>query len=295
MASAIQISNGQLRAVVDRAWQQVWPEGASSPIGNGRCEHVEALVYILERNLSGDRYRNATGAQSPTRSDDSDLWQYARRVATHYGCERSRVIDLALGDEAVWEQLRRRMLRQARRILQTQFGFDAPAALEQAADCVQEACAQILDGEYPWDVPLEAWVGRILINVILTRLGRSRDILDRSYFLFLDSIDQYPHADSSITWSTAGSSPLLPRAAEEDAALLSAVQQLTSEEQRMVILLGFFEGWRSDEIAAALDKSLQAIYSLRYRALDNLRKILLYPPEIAPLHLPSNGKSSHSS
>ncbi|HSV85215.1 MAG TPA: sigma-70 family RNA polymerase sigma factor [Levilinea sp.] len=49
------------------------------------------------------------------------------------------------------------------------------------------------------------------------------------------------------------------------------------DEQRMVIVLRFYEEWAHEEIAAALGKSLEATRALQYRAAGSLRKMLIGP------------------
>jgi RNA polymerase sigma-70 factor (ECF subfamily) len=53
----------------------------------------------------------------------------------------------------------------------------------------------------------------------------------------------------------------------------SALLQL-SAEQRQVIELRFMENWSHDEVAVALDKTVEATRSLQYRAVEALRQAL---------------------
>jgi RNA polymerase sigma-70 factor (ECF subfamily) len=63
--------------------------------------------------------------------------------------------------------------------------------------------------------------------------------------------------------------------------LARALEGLT-ESQREVVVLRFFAGYSTREIAAAMDKREAAIYSLEVRALDSLRRILgEHTPKIA--------------
>jgi len=47
------------------------------------------------------------------------------------------------------------------------------------------------------------------------------------------------------------------------------------EDQRQVIMLRFYEDWSHAETAAALGRSEEASRALQYRALENLRRMLL--------------------
>jgi RNA polymerase sigma-70 factor (ECF subfamily) len=55
--------------------------------------------------------------------------------------------------------------------------------------------------------------------------------------------------------------------------LRDALLQLTPN-QRQVIMLVFIEGWRKDEVAAALGKPVGAVKALQHRALKSLRSKL---------------------
>lgn len=55
--------------------------------------------------------------------------------------------------------------------------------------------------------------------------------------------------------------------------LREALFRLTPD-QRQVVMLVFFEGWRKTEVAAALGKPVGAVKSLQHRALNSLRRFL---------------------
>ncbi len=55
--------------------------------------------------------------------------------------------------------------------------------------------------------------------------------------------------------------------------LRQALKCLTPD-QRQVIMLVYFEGWRKAEVAAALGKPVGAVKSLQHRAINSLRKLL---------------------
>ena len=51
--------------------------------------------------------------------------------------------------------------------------------------------------------------------------------------------------------------------------------RLLTPEQRQVLTLKFLEGWNSDEIAQAMEKSLGAVKALQHRGVASLQRILL--------------------
>lgn len=60
----------------------------------------------------------------------------------------------------------------------------------------------------------------------------------------------------------------------------NAITKLT-EEQQDVIILRFAESYKISEIAEILDKSVEAVKSLQFRAVESLKKILSVKSEVA--------------
>lgn len=58
--------------------------------------------------------------------------------------------------------------------------------------------------------------------------------------------------------------------------LREALFRLTPD-QRQVVMLVFFEGWRKSEVSAAVGKPVGAIKALQHRAINTLRRILDVP------------------
>jgi RNA polymerase sigma-70 factor (ECF subfamily) len=55
--------------------------------------------------------------------------------------------------------------------------------------------------------------------------------------------------------------------------------RLLTPDQRIVIVLKFFEGWSNEEIAQAVEKPLSAVKSLQHRGLEALRRMLIMDGE----------------
>ena len=55
--------------------------------------------------------------------------------------------------------------------------------------------------------------------------------------------------------------------------LRAALRKLTPD-QRQVIMLKYFEGWKNEEVAQAMDKPVGAIKSLQHRGINALRRNL---------------------
>jgi RNA polymerase sigma-70 factor (ECF subfamily) len=61
----------------------------------------------------------------------------------------------------------------------------------------------------------------------------------------------------------------------QEADFVRRALKLLSPEQRQVIVLRFLEGWTSQEIAQAMDKTLGAVKALQHRGVTALQRILL--------------------
>jgi len=270
-------TRSKLIAVSSQALKQVWDNNIPGPSEERQSVHIETVSNILQTNLSNGRAQYALGNDA-TEITDICLQQYGLRVATHYWMEHKRMTALIAGDKKLWEELRRRFMHRAYHVLCAYAGLSPAAAYGQAPDHAQEACQRILRGRYPYDVPFYAWATRILINCVLERLNRSGDLLDRGSFVEFDA--EHPLTVNSSSrgygesWQALNSRGNFPEDIEKRHLILDAIAQLSSEAQRQVILLDFFYEWEDTKIAEALDKTCQAVYNLRHRALRGLKEVL---------------------
>jgi RNA polymerase sigma-70 factor (ECF subfamily) len=62
---------------------------------------------------------------------------------------------------------------------------------------------------------------------------------------------------------------------KQDVERIRSALRLLTAEQRQVVVLRFLEGWSSQEIAKAMNKSLGAIKALQHRGLAALKRILI--------------------
>lgn len=134
-----------------------------------------------------------------------------------------------------------------------------PAAAE---DCVAETFSRFLKALQTGRGPktqLKAYLYRIAHNWIV-------DLYRHSPQQCL-SLEESPDPANTIRVEDQVDHNILAR------QLRAALFQLTPD-QRQVVMLVFFEGWRKAEVAAALGKPVGAVKSLQHRALNSLRKTL---------------------
>lgn len=110
-----------------------------------------------------------------------------------------------------------------------------------------------------YGAPFKAWLYRIAHNLALNTLKRARHTVGA------DEIERAapPAADPATT--------VLEHAAAQE--LRDALAELTAEQQQ-VLLLRFVDGQSSREVAAALDKTENAIKQMQFRALRSLGRLL---------------------
>ncbi len=118
-------------------------------------------------------------------------------------------------------------------------------------------------------------------EVFLKALARLRQFRGGVFAAWLYTIarhilvDLYHDSRRTASWDeveTVGGAAAGPEAAAESRALRAALAAL-SEDRRTVLELQL-AGWSGPEIAAALGRSQEAIRMLRYRAVEDLRRIL---------------------
>lgn len=211
----------------------------------------------------------------PPLHPSAQLEAYVDRVIATYLREHDRVEALAAKDGVAWTELSGQLTDRAYHML-LRWQVPAAKAANEAEGCAQQACEAIFGEPFPYDVPFDAWSGRILVNLILQRYTRSKDLMDQNPGVL--SLDQPGRGDARDDVSLHEF--LVDESAEsafESIAvrewLIQAIAGLPSEAQRQVIIDTFFYELSDDEIARRLGKSKQAVYNLRHRALGHLRRI----------------------
>ncbi|WP_026369190.1 RNA polymerase sigma factor [Kallotenue papyrolyticum] len=135
--------------------------------------------------------------------------------------------------------------------------------LEAAQDCVQEVFVSVWRGikkfEYRGEVSFTAWLYTIANNVVVSYIRKRNRTQHVSLSLELNLTDPQ-------TFDTA-------RAVCDRLAIREAIEQLTYEQQQ-VIILKFFVGLSNLEIAGILGRSEGAVKALQHRAIHRLHQLL---------------------
>jgi RNA polymerase sigma-70 factor (ECF subfamily) len=140
-----------------------------------------------------------------------------------------------------------------------------------AEDIVSETMMRVIEKipGYEWrEIPFKAWVFRIARNLLVDYFRR-RDKRNET------SLDSAPDWDGAGDAGAADGGDLASQLSMRQ-DLQEAIARLP-EEQRTVFLLRFVEDLELEQVANLLDRTLPAIKSLQYRAVQNLRKALGEP------------------
>lgn len=243
--------------------------------GTSRGEFVSHITDIVSQNVASGRAQRVMAGRFIEGREGSPLETYVDRVIDCYLREHNRIEALADGNRAAWTELFEQLAGRAYNIL---LRLQVPPgwARGEASDFAQEACEVIFSHPFPYDVSFDAWATRILKNCILGRYTRSQDLVDREPgILSLDRPSQEVGDDFSLyDLLTDDSGTSVFDRLEVREWLIQAIARLGSRAQQQVIIDTFFYELSDEEIAQRLDKTRQAVYNLRFRALRRLKQIL---------------------
>jgi RNA polymerase sigma factor (sigma-70 family) len=159
----------------------------------------------------------------------------------------------------VWEPLLQTLRKWAGAILLHTPGLAGD--LDQlSAEYASAAAEKILTAYFPYDTEFDPWAYVLVRNVCRQLLRRERLPIEP---IDDDQVAQLPdlrHAD-------------VERVRDLRRDLLAAIEQLSSDARRQLIVLHYFQGYSLPDIAARLGKTMPAIYKLHFDALAELRKI----------------------
>jgi RNA polymerase sigma-70 factor (ECF subfamily) len=176
---------------------------------------------------------------------------------------------LRAGEEAAFEELVRtntgRLLAVARRLLPTE---------EDARDVVQEAFLSAFRSlpRFAGGSKLSTWLHRIVVNAALMRLRTRRRRPEESLDALLPAfLDDGHHAESFSGWSEPADRALERTEVRE---LVRTQIERLPETYRTVLMLRDIEGMETEDVAAALDLTPNAVKMRLHRGRQALRTLL---------------------
>lgn len=214
---------------------------------------------------------------SPTLSWEVLWLAYQHRVLTVFAEDSERILALHHHSELAWQALAQQLTGKAIHLL-VRAGVGMGCACDKAAEMAQQTCVCALAHIYPCDVPLDYWLYTILKNVTLQVWTRSQDLLDRDPTMHsLEDLEDrgVGVAGRAFMCAAANHGATDPsHSSTQMDALIHAINQMQSEERRLVVAYTYFADMTDDEIAARLHKSKAVVHILRHRALRQLHSLL---------------------
>lgn len=199
--------------------------------------------------------------------DPDRLQEYVRCVAENFVSHHAYLHALqSERNQEVWEPLYERMQTWAYNyFLRKNFAADQNT-LDIAAECASEAAVTLLGAHFPYDTEFDPWAHTLVQNAC-------RKYIQRNLKKSLIPETQKVELDEELIDPSLSLLEINTLQKEFGAELSQALDQLT-EARRTVLQLLFFEEISPSEVAEKLDKSVGAVYTLQFHALEDLRKIL---------------------
>jgi RNA polymerase sigma factor (sigma-70 family) len=225
------------------------------------AELVKSIRPMLMTNL--DRKR----PQHFIEGDVSRIPSYVSRVAEKFQLLNTFIHQAQVdGLDEIWEPLIQKMQSWAMLFLIKKGYQNNANTRESAKDCANDAARNLLGAYFPYDTDFEPWA-RVIVHFACLKFIRSDatqiPVIDESLDVLEDTlVSKVNPASQNGLGST-----------DKESDLLKAISQL-SDVRREVIELRYFQDLKMPEIAVRMGKTVRAIYSLHFYALQDLRKIL---------------------
>jgi RNA polymerase sigma factor (sigma-70 family) len=223
---------------------------------------VEILLPILKENFRRDRIHHFT------EGDPARIPQYILRVDETYENLNSYLHKVQIEkDERIWEDIFTQLSDWAMWFFNRKQFRSGRNNEDYALEQTSEAALVIMNAWFPYDIDFEPW-SRVILNNCCLKFMRS---FYRDAGYIPQSIDDLDETLSKL--HTSKNREEIKTINEQLPQILEAINTL-SPERKKVILYRYIENLSLDEIAKKMNKSLPAIYTLHFRALDDMRKIL---------------------
>lgn len=200
---------------------------------------------------------------------DCQVEEYVWHVAALYEQWQPYLHRLqVLGDTAVWQPLYIKLQKWAyNHLLRKSFPGTPTTLYQHAVDCAGTAATKLLNATFPYDTAFDPWAHVLLQNVVAKHVEKEFRRINKQV-VEIDEIEGWGELFADPTALDA------KKMIEYRLDLLSAIEQLTSEARKEIIIRHYFEGQSFKEIALSMHKSPNALYKLHFDTLQALRKIL---------------------
>ncbi len=226
-------------------------------------EDVAARIRpVLMANIKNGRFATFAADQK------QPLNRYVERLIEGFRQYHHYINKLQIEkDDLVWMPLYARINKWVYNIFLHR-GFDPEyVKTEIVPELAQEASIQIMKASFTYDTDFDPWAYQIVRSTCYKymRSAMKKSAIPGDLLLELDEVIENSLPDNK----QRPDDPAL----ENRTALLAAINKL-SPERRELILQKYFYEFPSEEIAENTHKTVAAVYSMHFNAIETLRKIL---------------------
>lgn len=240
----------EIRDSLERALQALAVEKGAELVGKIRP--------ILEANLDRGRIEYSTEGRPKL------ILEYVWLVAERFTQDSKYLYEIQTSKSTeVWDPLFIKMQTWAYNFLTRKGLIPGPRTQEIAVECATEATLSLTNAHFPYDIVFDAWAHIIVQNVCRKYFRRAM----RKSAIPEDNLVDLDDALETLV------DPAFGDQTRSNDLIMDAISQL-SEARRRAIEAFYFEGLSHAEIAKEMNKTVGAIYSLLFNALQDLRKIL---------------------
>ena len=226
-------------------------------------ELISQVKPILANNLEHHRLDFYDGG------DSLQLDEYIVTVINNYSLWHEFLFSVQIErDVTVWESLLKKLIHFAYQYFLHKNFDSSPYTHEIAEECATKAAEAILLAQFPYDSNFDAWARRIVQFKCLKFM--SEEMQKRKI-----PADMQVEYDEELENSAETPDMLETLLEGELRSIIEAALKQIPESRRNVIIMRYFEELPPNEIAKKIGKSIDAVYSLHFNALQDLRKIFI--------------------
>jgi RNA polymerase sigma factor (sigma-70 family) len=242
--------------------EEALEEGLKLEAASQGKQVAQALRLIIAANLRSGRvgyFLDEVEGREPA--------EYVSRVTGFYEALSLYLHQVQVEKlDEVWRPLFEKLQRWIYNFLLNNHFAAGPHTHQRAVEYATEAAVALLTAHFPYDTSFDAWAFILARNVTCKLLkqskrnGRTTD-------------EAVPFDEEMIHFRYLRSEPDRKRW-DLRRDLLDAVDALSSEVRREIILRHYFENLSLPEIAAELNQPIHTVYQEHFRSRKELRKIL---------------------
>lgn len=226
------------------------------------------ILVVLHRSVEYGRANRVLGDNPDNNACD----EYVAQIITHYEKHHFLVTCLEKGETEAWALVMEKIQRWASGFLKRQ-GIHGNLRKSSVKECVTNAVLAYLSGVYHYDTDFDPWLCVLVQNVCLKYIKEQR----HPNQIQQEEAISYEQSRFPIETLIDGGASHSQQLKDIRLMLLEAIEGLSSEARKELILLYYFHGYSFKEFASKTNRTLNAVYKLHFDAINELRENLDKP------------------